>query len=88
MRKILQVTKYTGVPRQMLYAEGLSKFLSKKVLKTPILEKLLLGANLQVPSIKVRGLKCGSLAEWSLKVENVALSSTTVSYKINIVMYA
>lgn len=40
-----------------------------------------------VPSIKVRGLKCGRLAERSLKVENVALSSTTVSYEINIVMY-
>lgn len=48
MRTILQVTKYTGVPHQLLYAEGRSKFLSKKVLKMPVLEKLLLGANLQV----------------------------------------
>ena len=35
------------VPHQMLYAKGLSKFVSKKFRKTPVLEKLLLGSNLQ-----------------------------------------
>ena len=30
MRKILQVTKCTGIPCQMLFAEGLSKFVSKR----------------------------------------------------------
>ena len=36
-----------GFLRQMLFAEGLAEFVSKKFLKSSILEKLLLGASLQ-----------------------------------------
>ena len=47
MCKIFQVTRCMGVLRQMLFAEGLAEFVSKKFLKSSILEKLLLGASLQ-----------------------------------------
>ena len=47
MRTILQVTKYTDVLRQILFAKG-KKVCFKMFLKMSILEKLLLGANLQV----------------------------------------
>ena len=48
MCKIFQVTEYMGVLRQMMFAEGLTEFISKKFLKSSILKKLLLGASLQV----------------------------------------
>ena len=39
-RMILQVTKCTGIPRQLLFAKGSSEFaFYKKLLKTSILEK-------------------------------------------------
>lgn len=38
-RMILQVTKCTGIPRQLLFAKGSSEFAFKKFLKTSILEK-------------------------------------------------
>lgn len=48
MSKMFEVTKCMGVLRQMLFAEGLAEFVSRKFLRSPILEKLLLGASLQV----------------------------------------
>ena len=47
MRTIVQVTKCTDVLRQMFFAKG-KKVCFKMFLKMSILEKLLLGANLQV----------------------------------------
>lgn len=48
MSKMFEVTKCMGVLRQNLFAEGLAEFVSKKFLRSSILEKLLLGASLQV----------------------------------------
>lgn len=48
MSKMFEVTKCMGVLRQMLFGEGLAEFVSKKFLRSSILEKLLLGASLQV----------------------------------------
>ena len=48
MSKMFEVTKCMGVLCQMLFAEGLAEFVSKKFLRSSILEKLLLGASLQV----------------------------------------
>ena len=56
-RTILQVTKCTGTPSQMLFAKGSSdRVWFKKFLKTPILEKLLSDTDLQIKFHKLKFL--------------------------------
>ena len=76
MGTILQVTKCAGVSRQMSFAKRLSEFF-QKVFKTSILERLLLGANLQV---KFHNLMILQKEGWNAEVlQLLYLYSTVVS---------